>query len=337
LSDNVSVVDLDLMTVLATVPVGRDPVAIDGPRHLTWSKQYAAFFTVLSYPHEVVSPHVTEFGGSIRAGYVQMLDARDLRPLGDVRADVRAGALALAPDGSTIAVTHYDTLRSLEGETLEERRANLVLIDDPGSIEGSGANTRRTPVCVAAAAVAYGKDASRAFVICTGEDALGVVDTEHGGLVSLVPAGPDPLNKPWTITRAGDGKRLLVSNQQADTVVVFSTAELPEVLATTKLAGVPFHTTWLNQGEYLVACQRPNAIAHVSADSGELLHERSFSVEECENPSQPMQGPDGQLTLVCSGDQYSTGALVELDPETLAITRRLELGVGPERMEIVAP
>jgi len=338
--DSVSVVDLDGMSVIGTSPVGRDTVEIDGPRHLTWNPLDQAFYTVLSYPHEVVSPHAVDFGESVRAGYVQRLAADDLRPLGEMRASERAGDLALAPDGSQVAVTHFDTLRSLQGETLADRRSDLVVIDQPGGMASGEALSRRAPACVAPSALAYGKQSDRAFLVCTGEDAVGVMDTRQGALISLTPSAALTLNKPfkpWTIALDGPRERLLISNQQVNTVDVFSAEDSPRLLASARVAAVPFHATWVGGEAFIVALQRPNGAARVSATDGALLAEASYSTAECENPSEPRLLPDGRLFLVCEGDHYARGALVQLDPESLAIIQRVELGVYPERMAVVLP
>lgn len=340
LDDTVSVVDLESMSVVGTTPIGRDPVEIDGPRHLTWNAEETTFYTVLSYPHEVISPHVAEAGGSTRAGYVQRLSATDLRPLGEARAGERAGDLALAADGSQLAVTHYDTLRSLEGETLADRRSDMVLIDQPTQMASGTALSWRAPACVAPSALAYGKQNDRAFVVCTGEDAVGVMDTRQGALISLTPSADPTLNKPfkpWTIALDGPRERLLVANQQVNTVDVFSAEDNPRLLSSARVGAVPFHATWVGEAEFIVALQRPNGAARVSATDGALLAEASYSASECENPSEPQLLADGRLFLVCEGDHYSRGALVQLDSETLAIVQRVELGLYPERMAVVLP
>lgn len=338
--DSVSVVDLSSMSVLGTTPIGRDPVEIDGPRHLTWDPADQAFYTVLSYPYEVVSPHAVDFGESIRAGYVQRLGATDLRPLGELRASERAGDLAVAPDGSQLAVTHFDTLRSLEGETLADRRSDLVLIDQPGGMASGEAPSWRAPACVAPAAIAYGKHSDRAFVVCTGEDSIGVIDTRQGTLISLTPSADLALNKPfkpWTVALDGPRERLLISNQQVNTVDVFSAEDNPRLLSSARVAAVPFHATWVGEAEFIVALQRPNGAVRLSATDGALLAEASYSTSDCENPSEPQVLPDGRLFLVCEGDHYARGALVQLDPNTLAILQRVELGLYPERMAVVLP
>ena len=103
------------------------------------------------------------------------------------------------------------------------------------------------------------------------------------------------------------------------------------------MAAVPYHATWVGEAEYIVALQRPNGAARVDAVSGALLAEASYSTSECENPSEPQLLPDGRLFLICEGDHYARGALVQLDPQTLAMVQRVELGVYPERMAVVLP
>ena len=66
-------IDLDAMSVIGTVPVGRDPVEIDGPRQLLLVLRRASP-TSAFLSADRKSPHVTkEGGGGPRLGYVQAL------------------------------------------------------------------------------------------------------------------------------------------------------------------------------------------------------------------------------------------------------------------------
>src|SRR4051812_38341383 len=68
-SDTVSVLDLDAVTELGAVPVGRDPVDVDGPRHVLVDGEAGALYLVLSYPVVADSPHALANSGGERAGY----------------------------------------------------------------------------------------------------------------------------------------------------------------------------------------------------------------------------------------------------------------------------
>ena len=55
------------------------------------------------------------------------------------------------------------------------------------------------------------------------------------------------------------------------------------------------------------------------------------------NPAEFSTTGDGRLRLVCEGDQYGPGAVVELDPSTLALQASVSVGIYPERMAISEP
>jgi len=58
MSDTISVLDLDSMTRLGSVPIGRDPVDVDGPRHVVLDARRRLGYVALSYPLSVQSVHV---------------------------------------------------------------------------------------------------------------------------------------------------------------------------------------------------------------------------------------------------------------------------------------
>jgi hypothetical protein len=75
----------------------------------------------------------------------------------------------------------------------------------------------------------------------------------------------------------------------------------------------------------------------LDAASGELLAEASYDARDCQSPHEAIASSDGRMFLVCEGDHEARGSLVELEPESLAISRRLELGVYPDRMVLLEP
>ena len=58
---------------------------------------------------------------------------------------------------------------------------------------------------------------------------------------------------------------------------------------------------------------------------------------ECTNPSEATELGDGRLFLVCEGDHFRPGALVSLDPDSLAVLGSVELGVYPDRLGVRSP
>ena len=80
----------------------------------------------------------------------------------------------------------------------------------------------------------------------------------------------------------------------------------------------------------LVPVQSPDGLIALDARSLAVLKSRSFTRAECHRPHEAARAPDGRYFLVCEGDREGPGALVELQPDTLEILGRTELGVYPD-------
>ncbi|MET0795087.1 MAG: hypothetical protein ABW061_26450 [Polyangiaceae bacterium] len=336
-SDTVSVLDLDAMTLLGTVPVGRDPVDIDGPRHVVLDPANALAYLALSYPFSAASPHALSEGATQRSGYVEALNLGDLSVAGDLRVDPTASEVAFSAASGVLAVSHYDLFRALQSDTTA-RRANLALVDPARAIAAQPPpDPNLFPVCAVPAAMAFNGDGSRVFVACTGEDSLVVVDSHSGAVLARVPAGNSAINKPYALVGDAARERLLVSNQVAFAVSVFDMGDTPSLLSTLASPGVPFFATWLSDSTIAVPFQAPSGAALFDAATGELLVQIGYSDQECLNPAELTVTSDGRLRLVCEGDHYASGAVVELDPTTLAIQASVSVGIYPERLSASEP
>ncbi len=339
MSDSISVVDLDSMTLLGSEPIGRDPVDVDGPRHVLLDAGRRIGYVALSYPLAVQSVHVAvETGVVVKSGYVQAFSLDDLRPLGEQRVEASPSELALSSDGALLAVSHYDTLRSIANKDLDKRRASLALIDPADGVTSSGATTRLVPLCVVPASVVLSADKTRAFVACTGEDSLAVVDTVAGGVLGSVKAGDLAVNKPYAMVADPTGTRLAVSNQVAGTVVLFSATDAPALLSTTRVnLGVPYFVGWLSNDMLAAPIQEPSSVALIDAATGTLTKEVAYADSDCLNPSEIQRTASGRVFMVCEGNHFAPGAIVELDPLSLAVTARVEVELWPDRLAILEP
>jgi len=343
-SDTVSVLDLDSMTLLGSVPVGRGPVDIDGPRHVVLDPADGLAYVALSYPNSNESVHALSHGATQRSGYVQALNLLDLSVAGDLRVDPSATEIAFSATTGRLAVSHFDLFRALNSD-LEARRANLVLVDPGSAIERGNAEPRRLPLCAAPAALAFDGDGARVFVACTGEDSIAVVDSASGEVLSRVPAGKADVNKPYAMVLDPARERLLVSNQVSFSVSVFDLSDTPNLLTTltrqndpaTFASGVPMFATLLSDTTLAVPLQFPNGAALFDVSSGEQLLEIQYSDADCTNPSEFSVSSDGRLRLVCEGDHYRPGAVVEVDPNTLEIISSVTVELYPDRMSILEP
>ena len=211
------------------------------------------------------------------------------------------------------------------------------MVDSPRSIEAGSAKERRRVVCAAPSSLAFNADGSRLFVGCIGEDTIAVVDTDSGDVLSQVPSGTSPANRPYAVVADGERERLLVSNQVSNLVNVFDMADEPQPLASLRSSARPMFATWLSDTTVAVPHQEPDGVSLFDVETSELLLDVPYPEPACKFPSELTFTSDARLLLVCEGNHYAPGAVVELDPQTLEIQARVEVGLYPERLTLLEP
>src|ERR1700759_3852624 len=70
-SDTISVLDLGTLAVLGEVPVGINPVELDGPAQVTLDQTRGVAYVLLTYPLSVVGAHAVAHGARPPFGYVR--------------------------------------------------------------------------------------------------------------------------------------------------------------------------------------------------------------------------------------------------------------------------
>jgi len=335
-SDTVSVLDLDAMTLLASVPIGRDPVDIDGPRRLALDPADGLAYVALSYPFSITSAHAVAQGATQRAGYVQALNLLDLSIAGELRVDPKAADVAFSAASGRLAVAHADDSRALQAD-LEARRANLVFVERASLLGKGSALALRVATCAVPSTLEFDSQGERVFVACTGEDSIAVVDAVSQTVISRVPAGSGPVNKPYGLVLDRARERLLVSNQVSRTVAVFDLSDSPQLLSSHSAQGVPMFPALISDSTLAVPFQQPNGAALFDITSGEKLLELQYSDADCTNPAEFSATRDNRVFLVCEGDHYHPGTVAEVEPATLAISSSVAVELYPERMTIREP
>ena len=341
-SDTITLLDLDQRKVIATAPVGRDPVAIDGPHHVAVDRSAGLVFTALSYPAPATAPgpHAAH-GSSQRAGYVQALDLQELAPVAEARVETNPGDIVLSPDGSRLVVSHFDLLRA-RASALEDRRADLAIIDARRIISKGDAAVAFMRVCVAPHGVALlGPSGDTAFVACYGEDALGIVDTTDPSatpeLVSIGPGGVpgSPIYGPYAASLSPDTKLVAVSNTLSSDVRLFDVAShsFGTAIAT---GGAPYFGAWSADGSQLfVPIQNPDGLAVLDVSRNRVKSTQLFDASECLLPHAAVLATDASsLYVVCEGDHQSESVVLALDPETFEQIGSMPVGVYPDGLSI---
>jgi DNA-binding beta-propeller fold protein YncE len=335
-SDTISVIDLDRMALLGEAPVGRDPVDLDGPSPVSVDVRSGVAYTSFAYPESVVGAHEIVAGARGRNGYVVALALADLAPLGEVRVELEPLHVLYDAELDLLAVTHADSALALNlVDGIETRRATVGLMSGSQVRVGKNPEPQFLKTCVLPSAMGYDPKRKRLYVSCPGEDRVAILDAEKGTVVGLSPTGSSSTNKPGALVVGEPG--ILISNEVADTVVLLSHGDVPELLAECSVRGGPQFGLFTSEREALVPIQGPDAVVRLDLENNSIVQEAVFSVEDCQKPAELSRGHSGELWLVCEGDHYRPGRLVSLDPESLAILAGVPLGLYPKRMAVVKP
>lgn len=348
LSDTLTYVALPEGRVLATVPIGRDPVDIDGPHHLAVDRARGFVVTALSYPPPIAAPgpHASH-GSSDRFGFLQKLALDDLHLLGEVRVDSNPGDVVMSDDGARVVVTHYDVKRALAGKTIEDRRANLMVIDPNALVTQGSPDPKSARVCVAPHGVALSRgQGATAYVACYGEDSLALVDLAAPELpverFALPGSSSNPgasVLGPYSATLAPDGSVLAIGCLLSREVRLFDAAAKSFLPASLPLQGAPFFSAWSADGRTLfVPVQTPDALVAFDVSGGlaygTTIKQRALGAD-CVKPHEVVRSLAGDsLYVVCEGNHVAPGAILVVDAQTLETRARVDVGVFPDRVAL---
>ena len=342
-SDTLTLIDLEGPRALARVPIGLDPIENDGPHHLAVDPTAGALFTVFAYPPPAVSagPHASHGTGQV-PGLLVRLGLDDLRLQARAGTDVNPGDVKLTPDGRRVLVTHFDlTLAMRPGApgSEDERRSSLTVYDAATLMQVGSVR-----VGMAAHGLTTTADGRTAFVACYGSDELAVVALDDPALpVTRVPVGPNPGSGssiqygPYSALLSPDGASVYVSNTESGDVRAYDVAGRafnPARVAIVR--GAAFFPAFGPDGATLIVpVQSPDGLVVLEAPSLAIRKARSFLRAECHRPHEVARTPAGRYVLVCEGDRQGPGSLSEIDPQTLELRGRTELGVYPDAIAFV--
>jgi YVTN family beta-propeller protein len=332
-SDTVTVLDVPSNEVVAQVPVGRDPVNLDGPHHL--AVDAAGFvYVALSYPMPTTlpGPHAAH-SASIRPGYVLKLAPDDLRAVGQLQIDPNPGEIVLSPDGTKLVVTHFDLVRAFDPNLKpDDQRATLVVID-PSKLAMVGSPPPiSVRVCRAPHGASISPDSRTAYVACYADNEIAIVDLAASPpAVSLVAVGS---KGPYSAVLSPSGKVVAVgSTDSKDTKLLDTQARAMKPLAIVT-QGAPYFAAWsADDAKLWIPTQAPDALVLADAATGAVQRQRAFDAATCAKPHEAVMARDGAtLYLVCEGDHVAPGVVLALDPATLDTKSTMKVGVYPDRI-----
>jgi DNA-binding beta-propeller fold protein YncE len=333
------------VSVIASPPVGRDPVDVDGPHHLAVDRAGGFIYTALSYPtpETTPGPHASH-GASSRFGWVEKLALTDARPVGQVRVDTNPGDIVMSDDAKRVVVTHFDRTRAQTGTTLDEKRAELMLIDPTTLVLKDSPDPKSVRVCVAPHGTIVSAGAGdTAFVACYGEDVLAIVDLTSPGLAteripleggSTQPGSPTL--GPYSVAISPDGALIAVGCLESHEVRLFEIGTRKFRPGSLPLQGAAFFPAWSADGKLLFApSQSPDAIVAFDVAAGTIVHQRTFG-PECGKPHEVVRSPsNNRLYVVCEGDHVAPGAILGIDPSTFETKSETKVGVYPDRVVLI--
>ena len=344
--DTVSVVELTTMTELARVPVGLVPVHLEGPHHLTIDAANGWLYVGLSnvVTNAGSGPHGSHGTGTV-PGHVQRFALSDLSPAGSVRVDPSLGDVLLSSDGRLIVSTHFELKKALDAV------ANDLPVEDGWSsivVSDAGSMSRRAvvPVCTAPHGAVLAAADSTALVACYGDDRIAYLDltTDPPEVVARVTVGGEARDRPpsrygpYSIVLSPDGRRAFSGTLDSlDVRVLDVDARAMVESFRTMVGGAAYFGAFSTDGRlFYVPTQGMDGIAVLDAETGAVEQMRTFTEAECDAPHEVVvSNALDRLFVVCEGDHRGPGRLVSLDPESLEIEGRVDLGIYPDALRVV--
>ncbi len=313
-----------------------DPSAHEAPHHLALDGA-GHVFVALAFPPADVAPNDKHagHGGSDSAGALLRLDQKTLGVEASRDVDQNPGDVVMTHDHNKVLVTHYDMRRAMQkakaGGNASSLYARLIVLDAK-TLESIAARE----VCVAPHGIAVDAHDALALVACYGSDEIALVDISNRSLfvthVPIATAGVPgaPRFGPYSVTLTRSGTRALVADLESRDVRVLDVALRQFVDgAVVTVGGRAMMADFVSDTVAIVPLQSPDGLARVDIDKLAVTERVTFGAE-CKNPHVVRVAPDARVYVVCEGDHVMPGAVLEIEPLTLATKKRWVVGVYPD-------
>lgn len=354
--DTLSIVEPGAPAPALRIPVGFNPVELEGPHHL--SVDPTARFVYLNLSMAVQNsgsgPHGSH-GSGMLPGWVLKLDTATGREVGRANVDPNPGDNTLTADGKTLFVTHYDIPRWARGlspgGSIRDGDSMLAVIDTE-----TMAVKAKVPLCPAAHGVRLSLDESQLYATC-GPDEIAVVALP-ALTVRRVPLNPGAMEGgtcircPYALSVAPDGVVWVSGTGSASggrgSIHLYDPT-LPgggdfDQNATVQLrAGAMFAAFTGDRTSYRAYVpERANGIGdqvHVFESQPRGQPPREIAAiplvrADCQNAHMLLvEGARGHL--ICEGDSVNPGTFVWLDLEARRAIGSVPIGVFPDGLALV--
>ncbi|WP_375755970.1 hypothetical protein [Corallococcus exercitus] len=349
LDDSVSLLELDGLGTpgwgeLARVPVGLNPVELEGPHHTAVSPAGDFYYVGISnyVPGGGSGPHGAH-GTGTADGYCLKLSAKDNRLVASARVDRNPGDVIVSADGRTLYQTHFDLLRiadvARQGGPEEDMVSRMAILDAE-----TMAVKARVKVCPAPHAVRLSADERTAYVACW-SDEVAVVDLAAEGMpvtrvkvASGAGTATNPRHQPYALTvspTTGDVWVSSLASRQVQVLEPGTRTMNPE--RTVFLRGAPMFGAFTRDGRTLyLPYQQEDAVAVIDAATSSVLRTVPLSQAGCLNVHQFMLTPDERHGLVvCEGDHIGPGTLHAVDLAEGTVVSTVKVGLFPDSVSLL--
>jgi DNA-binding beta-propeller fold protein YncE len=350
LEDTVSLLDLDTMGSaswgeLARIPVGLNPVELEGPHHTAVSPDGTYYYVGISnyVPGGGSGPHGAH-GAGTADGYCLKMDASTNKLVASVRVDRNPGDVILSKDGRTLYQTHFDLLKIADaarrGITDERQMDSRLAIIDAETM------TRKAmvAVCPAPHAVRLSPDERRAYIACW-SDEVAIVDLQAPNYpVTRVKVATNPgtaitpRHQPYALTVSPTTGAVWVSSLSSRSVQYLDPATLtPTPTRSVFLTGSPLFGTLSADGSTLyMPYQGSEVLAVIDAATSAVRREIPLAPSGCLNVHQVELTPDERHGLVvCEGDHVGPGTLHVVDLTENKVVKTVQVGLYPDSVAIL--
>jgi DNA-binding beta-propeller fold protein YncE len=350
--DTLSIVDPAAPAPPQQIPVGFNPVDLEGPHHLSVDPTGQFVYVNLSLPSAVVGvgPHGAH-GSSTKKGWVLKLDSATGREVGRVDVDPNPGDNTLTADGKVLYVTHYDVpswfANSAPGKNIRDGDSNLIAIDT-----ATMTRTARLPICPAAHGVRLSPDGKQLYATC-GPDEIAVVDLAAMTVrrVLLEPGaveGGSCTRCPYALTVAPDGtvwvSSIGMGTNARGMVSLYDpvTGDFDQA-SHTQLRGSAMFAAFVGTKEAYRAFVPEQGAAgdairiYQSQPRGTApLEIGAITLDRADCQKAHMLLADGTSgNLVCEGDHVNPGTFVWLNLDARAVVGSQKIGVFPDGLALV--
>lgn len=349
MDDTLSLLELDGLGTsgwgeLARIPVGLNPVELEGPHHTAVSPAGDFYYVGISnyVPNGGSGPHGAHGTGTVD-GYALKLDASTNRLVGSVRVDHNPGDLVVSADGKTLYQTHFDLLKIADAarnhlpESAMDARLAIV---DTGTMQRKDMVT----VCPAPHAVRLSPDERRAYVACWSDELaivqLDVPNTPVTRVKVATNAGTAvaPRHQPYALTLSRASGAVWVSSLASRAVQYFDpVTQTMDPTRTVFLRGSPMFGAVTRDGNTLyMPYQGADSLAVIDTTTSLPMREIPLAASGCLNVHQVELTPDERHGLVvCEGDHLGPGSLLVVDLAEGSVVKTVTVGIFPDSVAIL--